>query len=147
MSLSDHVDPDLDSDLESIAVLFNANDEAQTITVDALAGRDYRLHLAQAAGADDMVKTAEGEGGRFSVPARTTAVFVEFAAAEERLNTLIADVEQLVADGVLKNGNGRALIAKLRARSRRLAAATRMRRATRSVRSSIRWRRSSAAAS
>ncbi len=41
----------------------------------------------------------------FSVPAWTTAVFVEFAAAEERLNTSIADVEQLVADGVLKNGN------------------------------------------
>jgi hypothetical protein len=44
-------------------------------TVPALTGR-YVLHEVQARGGDPVVKRSSASRGRFSVPARTTAVFV-----------------------------------------------------------------------
>jgi pullulanase-type alpha-1,6-glucosidase len=79
MSLSDQVEPDLDPVREAIVVLFNANDEAQTVTIDDFADRQLDLHPVQFYSADEVVKTAlfDIDTGTFTVPARTTAVFVE----------------------------------------------------------------------
>ena len=69
----------IDPNYDSIVVLFNANDEAQTFSAPDFARHTYTLHPVQAAGADPMVKTAtfDAATGSFTVPPRTTAVFVE----------------------------------------------------------------------
>jgi pullulanase-type alpha-1,6-glucosidase len=61
---------------ESIVVVFNATPAETTQTVPALAGRRYALHEVQARGGDPVVKRSTSSGGSFTVPARTTAVFV-----------------------------------------------------------------------
>ena len=86
MSISDEAQPDLDPLYEGLVVLFNATDEAQTITIDDLAGRQLSLHPVQANSDDDVVKTATFVGDTFTVPGRTTAVFVE---AAELVNDLL----------------------------------------------------------
>ncbi|WP_336921067.1 pullulanase-type alpha-1,6-glucosidase [Aquipuribacter sp. SD81] len=77
MHLDDTVGEDVDAAHERVVVAFNATDEAQTYSVDALAEAGLVLHPIQAAGADPVVKEASFDGGTFTVPARTTAVFVE----------------------------------------------------------------------
>ncbi|MCP4420110.1 MAG: DUF3372 domain-containing protein, partial [Chloroflexi bacterium] len=61
-----------------IVVLLNANDEAQTFTDDVFAEFEMELHPVQAESHDPVVKTAvfDAETGAFTVPGRTTAVFV-----------------------------------------------------------------------
>ncbi len=59
---------------KSIVVVFNATPTKTTQTVPT-EGR-YALHPVQAHGADPVVKQATASGGAFTVPARTTAVFV-----------------------------------------------------------------------
>jgi hypothetical protein len=83
MSLSDQVEPDLDPARETIVSLFNAGDEAQTIILGDFVGRALALHPVQANSADDVVKTSSFDSttGSFTVPARTTAVFVEKESA------------------------------------------------------------------
>jgi pullulanase len=78
MSLSDTVGADLDRHYERIVVLFNASDEAKNFTVWPLRGEQVRLHPVQANSEDSLVRTAHFDRatGTFSVPARTTAVFV-----------------------------------------------------------------------
>ena len=78
MSLSDLVGDDLDPALEEIVVLFNANDEAQSFVIPASAGREWELHPVQQGSADPVVATSTHDlaSGAFTVPARTTAVFV-----------------------------------------------------------------------
>jgi hypothetical protein len=61
---------------ESIVVVFNATPAATTQTVPALAGRRYALHEVQAHGGDPVVKRSAASRGSFTVPGRTTAVFV-----------------------------------------------------------------------
>nr|WP_241670593.1 pullulanase-type alpha-1,6-glucosidase [Streptomyces lavendulae] len=63
--------------LGDLVVVFNATPQAQKQTVAALAGTGYRLHPAQASGADPVVKTSgyTAATGTFTVPARTVAVF------------------------------------------------------------------------
>ncbi|MGW1724662.1 pullulanase-type alpha-1,6-glucosidase [Streptomyces sp. NPDC002306] len=63
--------------LGDLVVVFNATPTTQRQTVGALAGTGYRLHPAQASGADPTVKSAryERESGTFAVPGRTVAVF------------------------------------------------------------------------
>lgn len=69
---------DLDALHEQIVVLFNANDAQQTITVPALAGAAWELHPTQQNSVDAVVQTASVNGptGAFTVPGRTTAVFI-----------------------------------------------------------------------
>ncbi len=111
--------PDLDPAYESIVVLLNANDEPQTITIDGTAGVAYVLHPVQQASVDPVVTTAayDSGSGAFTVPGRTTAVFVaqeqEPATPQERLQDVIADVQALVDAGVLNRGQGNSLIVKL----------------------------------
>ncbi|MGW5048477.1 pullulanase-type alpha-1,6-glucosidase [Streptomyces griseoluteus] len=63
--------------LGGLVVVFNATPERQEQRIGALAGTDYRLHPVQAAGSDDVVKSASyaSGSGTFTVPARTVAVF------------------------------------------------------------------------
>jgi pullulanase len=79
MRLSDRVAPDLDPNAEEIIVLFNANDQPQTLTLPDTRGGHFRLHKIQRT-SDDLVVTESrfmpGQG-TFYVPGRTTAVFVD----------------------------------------------------------------------
>ncbi|WP_030671066.1 pullulanase-type alpha-1,6-glucosidase [Streptomyces cellulosae] len=63
--------------LDDLVVVFNATPQEQRQRIDALAGTGYRLHPAQASGADLIVKSSsyERESGTFAVPGRSVAVF------------------------------------------------------------------------
>lgn len=78
MSLSDLVGEDLDPEFEEIVVVFNATDEPQTHVMPASADREWELHPVQQGSSDSVVVTSSHDQatGTFSVPARTTAVFV-----------------------------------------------------------------------
>jgi pullulanase-type alpha-1,6-glucosidase len=77
MRLDDTVGPDLDPRYAGLVVVFNATPTAQTLTLPELAGRTLALSPVQAGGADPVVKGAIAAGGTLTVPARTTAVFVD----------------------------------------------------------------------
>jgi hypothetical protein len=115
MSLSDLIEPDLDPNHELIVVLVNANDEAQSITLPELVGLDLLPHLVQVESVDDEVKAAAFDTaiGTFTVPGRTTAVFVVEVPPQEKLGRLIEEIEALVEAGSLNQGQGNALIVKL----------------------------------
>ena len=78
MSLDDTAGENLDPNYAQIVVLFNANNQAQTFTLAAAQGKSFALHPVQADGSDPVVKDAafDASSGTFSVPGRTTAVFV-----------------------------------------------------------------------
>jgi hypothetical protein len=113
MSLSDLVEPDLDRGQELIVVLINANDAAQSLAVPELAGKDLVLHLVQFNSVDEVVQQGafDSETGTFSVPGRTTAVFVY--SPQEMMRSLIAEIEALADGGSLNQGQADSLIAKL----------------------------------
>ncbi len=58
MSLDDTVGENLDPNYAQIVVLFNANNQAQTFTLDAAAGSSFALHPVQVDGSDPVVKVA-----------------------------------------------------------------------------------------
>ncbi|MDN3577151.1 pullulanase-type alpha-1,6-glucosidase [Chitinimonas viridis] len=64
---------------KTVFVLFNADKVAHTTTVAGSSGKTLQLHPVLQAGADAVVRGAvfSSAAGSFSVPARTTAVFVE----------------------------------------------------------------------
>lgn len=69
-----------DNTYKSVVVLFNANKLAQDFAIPAYQGAaTVTLHPAQAGGSDPVLKGAvfTAATGTFTVPARTTAVFVE----------------------------------------------------------------------
>lgn len=62
----------------NVVVVFNADKVAKSFGVPELAGRKLHLHPVQQSGSDRVVRQADySPDGRFSVPARTAAVFVE----------------------------------------------------------------------
>jgi pullulanase-type alpha-1,6-glucosidase len=70
------VDSDnLDQAFSEVVVLFNAGPDAISFGDPALSGA-YVLHPVQQQSVDAVVKQAAFAGGKFSVPGRTTAVFV-----------------------------------------------------------------------
>jgi pullulanase-type alpha-1,6-glucosidase len=79
MRIADTVGVDLDPSARSIVVLFNASATGQAIGLADAAGGPFRLHPVQAASTDETITRATFDpgDGSFSVPARTTAVFVE----------------------------------------------------------------------
>jgi pullulanase-type alpha-1,6-glucosidase len=77
MSIDDTVGDDLDPEADAVWTLINASDEPAVFEVSELDGADVVLHPVQAVSVDPVVRTASFEGGVFSIPARTTAVFVE----------------------------------------------------------------------
>jgi pullulanase-type alpha-1,6-glucosidase len=66
---------------KAVAVLFNVDKVAKTIAIPELKGRKLQLHRIQRNGSDEVVKASsyDGASGSFSIPARTTAVFVQNA--------------------------------------------------------------------
>jgi hypothetical protein len=69
---------DLDPNYSDILVFFNANGGTLTFTDAALNGQAYQLHPVQQSSIDPVVRTAafDSAGNGFSLPGRTTAVFV-----------------------------------------------------------------------
>jgi hypothetical protein len=69
---------DLDPEVEQFVVLFNASGETQTLVRSEWTGLRFELHPILAGGHDDVVKTCtfDGTRGAFTVPPRTTAVFL-----------------------------------------------------------------------
>jgi pullulanase len=66
----------LEDSYGEIVVVFNASSEERALKVDELKGLPFELHPIQAASQDAVVKNAKFDQGVFTVPARTTAVFV-----------------------------------------------------------------------
>jgi pullulanase/glycogen debranching enzyme len=66
------------SNFKEVVYLINVDKVAQNVTIDALKAKGYMLHPVQANGSDTFVKAAayENTTGKFSIPARTAAVFV-----------------------------------------------------------------------
>jgi pullulanase/glycogen debranching enzyme len=66
---------------KSVVVVFNVDKAAKMITVPELKGRKLQLHRIQQNGSDEVVKASSfmSASGSFSIPARTTAVFVQNA--------------------------------------------------------------------
>jgi pullulanase-type alpha-1,6-glucosidase len=77
MHLDDTAGDDVDRRRDGIVIVFNATDEAQTYTADALRRSNTQLSTVQRRGADPVVKESrfDRRTGTFTVPARTTAVF------------------------------------------------------------------------
>ncbi|MCA0452984.1 MAG: pullulanase-type alpha-1,6-glucosidase [Chloroflexi bacterium] len=79
MTLSDTGDlTEIDPNYSTIVVLFNSSPEAVTFTDNELQGMAFELHPVQASSSDTVLQDAafNGDDGSFSVPGRTTAVFV-----------------------------------------------------------------------
>jgi pullulanase-type alpha-1,6-glucosidase len=79
MKLSDAPTPDLDPQAESIVVLFNATPDTKNWSEPDLRRHHYKLHKVQRTSGDKLTTQSQfvpGQG-RFRVPPRTTAVFVE----------------------------------------------------------------------
>ncbi|ALK98301.1 pullulanase PulA [Massilia sp. WF1] len=66
---------------KGVVVVFNVDKVAKTFAVPALKGRKLQLHRIQRNGSDEVVKASafDSASGGFSIPARTTAVFVQNA--------------------------------------------------------------------
>ncbi|MFC0171025.1 pullulanase-type alpha-1,6-glucosidase [Vibrio comitans] len=77
MSIDDgfYAGKDLDPNLDAVVVMINATAEDQSFDVEGAAG--FQLHEVQANSADYIVRDASFSAGTFSVPALTTAVFVQ----------------------------------------------------------------------
>ncbi len=75
---------DLDPNADGVLVLFNATDEQVSYTSSEAKGSGLVLHPVQAASADPVVRSAafDRKSGEFTVPASTTAVFVDVADNE-----------------------------------------------------------------
>jgi hypothetical protein len=78
MSISDRLPTDLDPGVEEIVVIFNATTVEQTFTLPATAGHEWALHPIQQLSTDPVLAGATHDigSGEFTVPARTTAVFM-----------------------------------------------------------------------
>ncbi|WP_432459869.1 pullulanase-type alpha-1,6-glucosidase [Agarivorans sp. QJM3NY_25] len=66
---------DLDANNDAIVVVLNATDEEQSFEIAGASG--FELHPVQKNSADDVVQGASFANASFTVPARTTAVFVQ----------------------------------------------------------------------
>ena len=99
----------------SMVVLINANDEAQTISPAAAAGLNFALHPLQAASVDPVVQSSSFDSATssFTVPGRTTAVFILYEAPENMINDLIDQVETLRDDGNIRWRHARVLLRQL----------------------------------
>jgi pullulanase len=79
MRIADHPGPDLDPAYDDIVVVFNATPDRVQYPVADLRGGTFALHDVQANSHDALVRESSYDAatGTFSVPARTTAVFVQ----------------------------------------------------------------------
>ena len=82
ISLSDgscHGAP-LDDNYDGIVILFNADNEKQTFDSNF---ENLQLHPIQQQSTDDIIRTAEHYGSRFTIPAQSAAVFVQPMGEEQ----------------------------------------------------------------
>lgn len=80
MTINDRIGADLDPNLRGVAVFFNADTVSKVMVMPECAGLSLELHPIQRASAVDQVVNEsmfDANSGTFTVPARTTAVFVE----------------------------------------------------------------------
>jgi len=70
-----------DAKYKKVVVLFNVDKAQNTVAIPELRGRKLKLHQIQRFGSDEVVKASSFDAatGSFTVPARTTAVFVQTA--------------------------------------------------------------------
>ena len=96
MVLTDDPAQNLDPTYDRLVVLFNANRADLSFTADALRGLPLALHPVQQASADSVVRGASYDpaSGVFSIPGRTTAVFV---LSDEDAASLPAETPTAVA--------------------------------------------------
>jgi hypothetical protein len=99
MSLSDEVGADLDPGRHEIVVLFNATDDLQSFAIPGAADKPFWLHPVQRFSADPVVRSSgfEEATGTFSVPARTTAVFVH-STTQAAFAEVLAELADLPVD-------------------------------------------------
>jgi hypothetical protein len=103
MHLDDTVGEPVDPQLDAVVTVFNATDAQQVWTAEELADAGLVLSPVQAGGADPVVKGATFVDGTFTVPARTTAVFVEpTAPASITVEAKVRGVVNPKSRGVLK---------------------------------------------
>jgi pullulanase len=67
----------LDPNYKAIYVVFNASNKSISYTASSLKTAKLSLHPVLKNGVDDVVKTAKFAKGKFTIPAVTTAVFVQ----------------------------------------------------------------------
>lgn len=112
MSLSDVAGDDLDANADMIVVLFNGTPETVAFTETAVAGVPFELHPVLANSVDPVVQTAsyDGDSNTFSVPARTTAVFVapQGAVAEEPVEEAEPDAAPTEEEMIEEDEHGEA---------------------------------------
>src|SRR5947209_174855 len=112
-------DPDggVDRAHNLLAVVINANKNAESYASSDFLGKALKLHPFQAISLDapERSSTFASASGSFSVPGRTAAVFWANRPVAEQIGLLIQDVTNLVAAGKLSSGRGNALQAKLEA--------------------------------
>jgi pullulanase-type alpha-1,6-glucosidase len=87
MAISDKVGRKLDSNAKSIVVLFNVDKIPKTISVPDYVGINLTLHpVLQQSFADPIVRQSryDANTGTFTIPPRTTAVFLEAVNNPER---------------------------------------------------------------
>jgi pullulanase len=114
MSISDPEGENIDDTYRRAIVLLNASDEPQTFAIGEVAGDYLWLHLVQDVSTDSTVTTSSYDKatGTFSVPARTTAVFMELEP-RPAIERLIHEVQQLIDAERLNKGQGNSLMVKL----------------------------------
>lgn len=80
MALEDPTPTPADPRRERVVVLFNARPTEAAFVAEPLRGAAFSLHDVQARSADPVVRRSafDTRVGRFTVPGRTTAVFVEY---------------------------------------------------------------------
>ncbi len=95
----------LDAVHDGVVALFNPTDDAIDFTAGALAGTGMYLHPVLAGSVDPIVRTASFDDatGTFSIPARTAAVFVDYAFAT--CGTVGDDDPCVVPAGTVFTGN------------------------------------------
>jgi pullulanase len=76
MSIDDAVGEDLDPDHEMIVVVFNASPDEISFSNDVVAEMAFELHPIMQDSVDAVTQSATFTDGAFTVPGRTTAVFV-----------------------------------------------------------------------
>lgn len=76
MKLDDSIGQDVDERVESIVVLFNTSTKVQTFTYDQ--AKDYQLHQIQQKSVDEEIKRSTVSKKGFTVPALSSAVFVQY---------------------------------------------------------------------
>ena len=115
MSIADDYG-DVDLTNEMVVVSFNAADDPASFAFPA-GDNEFALHPVQVASVDPVVQTAyyDTTARAFSVPARTTAVFLAQRPIGEQIDVLIDRVDALEADEVINGGQANSLLAKLEA--------------------------------